>query len=443
MSQVSFSSNEAVSLEKTVNNEQKPVETAIENIDSVYEIEKCTQWIKIHDFHKVCLQFPNYLLPDSSEVASRLEDKLGENVYILGDTAYESCCIDYIAAAHLNADAIIHFGPVCFSQTSASIPYLNIYEKHDLNVVKLKHAIEGLRNDKLIILVDTPYIHVLDSIEEAIKDQNVQIFRADKTESLPVKHKLVFVGDPGRKLMNIFLSFQPQKLYWFTNSLEEYVMDTVVLKKRNYLMEKIRDSRTIGIIIGTLGVKNYLNLIDRMKKVISASRKKYYIISVGRPTVAKLANFPELDVYLMITCAMSEIYDSRDFYQPIATPFDVEMALNHGSTDIKFSYDYNRYFEHCGRIEDKEGSRCEGDVSLLTNRIRGADGIEDSGGGVNGNNQIMLRSDGTLALNTSYGAGFLADRTWKGLEQNLGGTDVEKAAEGRSGLAQKYDSENR
>nr|CAH7755858.1 unnamed protein product [Callosobruchus chinensis] len=286
-------------------------------------------------------------------------------------------------------------------------------------------------------------LNFLDRIQEAINDQSVQIFCADKTESLPLKQNLVFVGDPGRKLMNIFLAFQPHKLYWFKNSLEEYVMDTIVLKKRNYLMEKIRDSRTIGIVIGTLGVKNYLNLIDRMKKLISASRKKYYIISVGKPTVAKLANFPELDVYLMITCAMSEIYDSREFYQPIATPYDIEMALNYASTDIKFSYDYNRYLGHCGRIEDKGDVRCEGDVSLLTNRIRGADGIEDSGGGVNGNNQIMLRSDGTLALNTSYGAGFLADRTWKGLEQNLGGTDVEKAVEGRSGLAQKYNSECR
>ncbi|CAH1971071.1 unnamed protein product [Acanthoscelides obtectus] len=438
MSQSSFSTNEAVSLEKTVSRDQKPMETPLEAIDSVYEIDKCAQWIKTNNFHNVCLQFPDYLLPDSSTVALRLEAKLGEKVYILGDTAYESCCIDYIAAAHINADAIIHFGPVCFSQTSATIPYLIIHEKHQLNIENLKHAIGDLKTNRLIVLVDTPYIHILDRIE-ALKNDSVTICSADKIEGLSSDQKFVFVGEPGRKLTNIVFALKPQEMYWFKDSLHKYVMDVRVLKRRNYLMEKIRDSRTIGIVIGTLGVKNYLNVIARMKELINLSRKKYYIISVGKPTVAKLANFPELDVYVMVTCAMNEIYDSRDFCQPIATPFDVEIALNNSLNNITFSYDYNHYIEHCKTIEGSgDSTECEPDVSLLTNRIRGADNVEDNCG----SNQIMLRSDGTLALNTSYGAGFLADRTWKGLEQNLGNTEVEKATEGRRGLAQKYENEN-
>lgn len=67
-----------------------------------------------------------------------------------------------------------------------------------------------------------------------------------------------------------------------------------IIKRRHFIIEKIKDSETIGIIIGTLGVKNYLQILDRIKSLISQSGKKYYLISVGKPTVAKLANFPEV-----------------------------------------------------------------------------------------------------------------------------------------------------
>lgn len=82
--------------------------------------------------------------------------------------------------------------------------------------------------------------------------------------------------------------------------LLKYEQDEKILRRRCFLIEKIKDSQTFGIIIGTLGVKNYLEAIDRIKKLISLHKKKYYIISVGKPTVAKLANFPEVLYFLTI-----------------------------------------------------------------------------------------------------------------------------------------------
>lgn len=89
-----------------------------------------------------------------------------------------------------------------------------------------------------------------------------------------------------------------KEIYFYNERLLKYNIETQVLKKRNFLIEKIKDSKTIGIIIGTLSVKNYIQVIERMKKLIEMSSKKYYLISVGRPTVAKLANFPEVIIKL-------------------------------------------------------------------------------------------------------------------------------------------------
>ncbi|XP_018561728.1 2-(3-amino-3-carboxypropyl)histidine synthase subunit 2 [Anoplophora glabripennis] len=446
MSHSQFYAHENVSLDKNVDASIKPVETKAEDLDSVYEIYKCVDWIKSNNFQKVCLQFPDYLLPDSSEVAFKLQSILSQIVYVLGDTAYESCCIDYIAAAHINADAIIHFGPVCFSKTSANIPYLNVYEKHFLNVEKLKASFEekfGGGNSGITILIDAGYIHLSDDIQVAFQAyKNVKVQKIDE-DPLVIKNKvIIFLGSSERKLMNIEFTFQPKQLYYYDGSIKQCEAQTKVLKRRNYLMEKIRDSKTIGIVIGTLGVQNYLKIIERLKSLIKSRGKKYYLISVGKPTVAKLANFQEIEIYVVVTCSLSEIYENRDFYRPIVTPFDVEAALNPDpDKNIRFSYDYNNFLND-KPVGEYRGEEETADVSLLTNKIRTLNHQEESAFNMDSNtSQIAVRPDGTIMLRGSRGAEFLAQRSWKGLERDVAVKEAELAKEGRLGTAKKYQNE--
>lgn len=69
---------------------------------------------------------------------------------------------------------------------------------------------------------------------------------------------------------------------------------TSVIKKKHYIKEKIKDSTHIGILICSLSIKDLLKSIDRVKCLCKKANKKCYIFSVGRPNVAKLANFPEV-----------------------------------------------------------------------------------------------------------------------------------------------------
>ncbi|EFA05560.1 2-(3-amino-3-carboxypropyl)histidine synthase subunit 2 [Tribolium castaneum] len=425
-----FSTNEAVSLEKQVETVLNPA-TKFELIDEVYELQRCAGWIKANDFQKVCLQFPDHLLQDSSEVALRLGKQVGRTVYILADTAYESCCIDYVAAGHINADAIIHFGPVCFSKTSANIPYLNIYEKDELDLGALEQCLVPL-NEKIVILLDTSFIHLTDKIVAKFPDHTIKTINSD---NLTIENDtVVFIGGRNhhRKLPNLKFSHKPKTLYYFNDkapSLINYTLDEKVLRRRYFLVEKIKDSNTVGIVIGTLGVSNYLKAIERLKKLLTLHSKKYYLVSVGKPTVAKLANFPEIDIYVVVTCALNEIYDSRDYYKPIVTIYDVEMALNPAPEGLEFTYDYNDVITR--PLNDVTSD--PNDVSLLTGRIRGTSTIQGA--------ELVSKEAGTVALNTNHGAGFLANRTWKGLERDVGGDEVKMASEGRRGIAQSYNDE--
>lgn len=137
---------------------------------------------------------------------------------------------------------------------------------------------------------------------------------------------------------------------------------------------------------------------------------------------------------------MSEIYENRDYYKPIVTPYDVELALNaNHNKNLTFSYDYNSFLTDNEILSAQDSDRT--DVSLLTNTVRSL-GIDDNfPESFSTHNQIAVKSDGTVATSDDFGAGYLSSRTWKGLEQKLGQTEAELATEGRKGLAQKYSNE--
>ncbi|GLV36925.1 Diphthamide biosynthesis 2 [Carabus blaptoides fortunei] len=442
-----FSTNEAVSLEKRIEFSSEISKTKAEDVNNVYEVDKCAKWILENDYKKVCLQFPDYLLPDSAKVVRHLEDIIQNKVYILGDTAYESCCIDYTAAKHVTADAIIHFGPTCFSKAENTIPTLKIYEKFDINVTEFCDKVKQkfLDNYKdVTIVVNTGYLYKLDDIKKEMSDLELQIVSIESDLCIS-NCTVLFLGPNDRKLMNINLSYNPKDLHYFdpntSDDIQQYEQDMKILKRRYFFIEKIKDSHTIGIVISTLAVRNYLKIIERIKTLAKIHSKKHYIISVGKPTVAKLANFPEVDIFVVIGCAMNEIYENRDYYKPIVTPYDIEAALNPKLEDAHFSYDFNNLVDNeldVSSLSDLQSS----DVSLLTGQIRYVNS-ETSVVQANATEeqQITLREDFKLQVSDNYGAGFLTNRSWKGLEPNLGQNAPQLATTGRKGVAQGYVNE--
>ena len=81
-----------------------------------FEITRTVEQIRRGGYTKIALQFPDSLLPDASQVQQELKNRLVgqyERVFVLGDTSYGSCCVDEVAAQHLVADCIVHFGRTC------------------------------------------------------------------------------------------------------------------------------------------------------------------------------------------------------------------------------------------------------------------------------------------------------------------------------------------
>lgn len=68
------------------------------------------------------------------------------------------------------------------------------------------------------------------------------------------------------------------------------------LRRRYFLVQKARDARIVGILVGTLGAAGYVQAVSALQAAARAAGKKTYTLLMGKPSPAKLANFPEIEV---------------------------------------------------------------------------------------------------------------------------------------------------
>ena len=83
----------------------------------------------------------------------------------------------------------------------------------------------------------------------------------------------------------------------------------------------------VGILVGTVVVERYADMIVLLKKVILSAGKKCYEVLVGKLNEPKLKNLPTIDVYCYVACRETSIIGSKQFMMPLATPHEVLMAL--------------------------------------------------------------------------------------------------------------------
>lgn len=178
----------------------------------------------------------------------------------------------------------------------------------------------------------------------------VQVSKCGRTFHIPSKIDIsdctmLYIGGESLTLTNLIYSFPSSQFYSYNPSTksarrENYNVNKMLMK-RYYLIEKAKDASIVGILIGTLGVANYMDILNRLKILIKKAGKKSYVFIVGKINVAKLANFMEIDVFVLIACAENTLLDSSEYYKPVLTPFEMEIACNR---DREWTGDYPTEF---------------------------------------------------------------------------------------------------
>ncbi|XP_076285886.1 diphthamide biosynthesis 2 isoform X1 [Lasioglossum baleicum] len=436
--------------------------------DDPYEVEKCGKWIDACNLNKVCLQFPDSFLPDSVKIALNLENCINKKVYILGDTTCGSCCVDEITAQHINADGIIHFGHACLNPT-ARLPVFHVLPKKEIDATNIINKFKSNFEDKskkILFFYDVSYAHKIESIQGTLSPlyenlvfsllnctSNVEFTDIKDNSSIVVlgrsfnlekdcdikEYEAFYLGTGEKTFTTLAVTIPAKKWFYFENDnvIESQALNTPWLKRRRFLVEKLKDAKVVGIIVATLGIKDYLEILTLVKNILKQKNKKCYILSVGKINPMKLANFPEIDAFVMITCPENEVFDSREFLKPILTPYEVELAFN-SSRELGTEYcmDFRQILPGGINYLDLKIST-SADTSLITGELRNYNENVPCSDMMNA---LAIKDSGVVAIGKA-GAEFLQNRSWKGLEQKLGKDAVHSAEIGRAGLPTSYDSE--
>lgn len=348
--------------------------------------------------------------------------KAAPRFYVLADTSYSSCCVDEIAAEHADADAVVHYGRACLSPT-ARLPVLHVFTKQELDydvvIGAFEKEFQDKKDEKVVVMADVMFQEHVRSICHRLSKNGWTGVRAteivrDPSATIPNRklvpldrgqsdgspgnseagpegseadlknHHLFHISTPPTALL-LTLSSRLSSLRIYTTPASPYttaVTDTPdpsvapkLLGRRYGLVLKLATASIIGILVNTLSVSNYLPTITKLRNLISAADKKSYTIVVGKLNAAKLANFAEVDGWVVVGCWESGLVEQDGMWKPVVTPFELELAL---AGDDKRVWDGSWW----GGIEGvgKGGDEVEDN----TNGEKSVDGTDNVADGVDG-----------------------------------------------------------
>ncbi|KAH7092934.1 putative diphthamide synthesis protein-domain-containing protein [Paraphoma chrysanthemicola] len=522
-----------------------------EKVALTYEIDRTVREIKEGRWKRIALQFPDHMLTDAPRVYERLtrglretrktpadvldkreeqtETPLEEDIraklegttisnardaeeklFILGDTSYGACCVDEVAAEHVDADVVVHYGRSCLSPPSR-LPVIYVFTERFLDLEPLVSAFTETytaKDAKVILMADIPYSHHILPLQARLQENGYTNIHAtaivhNPSSSLPnrtVPPDTADSPDTLREYALFHISAPPTSLLLTLSSrvasIHIYPTDTaspsassadrttsMALRRRYALLTSLSTTPVFGILINTLSVKNYMHILSHVQAQITGAGKKYYTFVVGKVNAAKVANFSEVGGWVVIGCWESSLIESKEFWRPMITPWELGVALK-GDEERVWTGAWEADFENVLREEKDRGEALDGvehgeseqtngdaeydseeesappEFDLRTGRyvshsrpMRTAAPREPSrvenGQSAPSSTALTKRANGDIAAVggiASPGAEFLrSKRTWQGLGTDYGvdeeGQVNPRAArmeEGRSGIARGY-----
>lgn len=305
-----------------------------------------------------------------------------KSFFIIGDTSYSNCCCDEITATHLNADIIVRIGSSCFT-LNHNIPSYFLYDNLTITNDQLNACYISL--NKILTKEKNYLFHIIIFYSEIVQKYLIDILRKEtKYEGLhfaDIKpyldnnsmdlpdlygrfiHNFIFdkeaiiiyIGNETDKLLNeLCLRFISRiKSIYLINIvnyqhclLNQSIINPCLYRRFN-LIEKAKQAKTFGILIGSLSIHNLSDSILKIKHILQLNNKKCYTFLLGKLTEEKLCNFSEyIDCFVLIACPFNPAFHTKISMKPIVSSLDIKIAFDTAfSWDSSYSFDVY-YFKH-------------------------------------------------------------------------------------------------
>ena len=280
----------------------------------------------------------------------------------------------------------------------------------------------------------------------------------------------LYLGPESRALTHLLLTLGPQyDMASYDPKTQAVRTETGktnrLLMRRYATIQKARDASVVGLVVGTLGIHAYLPLLKELRRILTSrgSRRKVYTISVGKLNPTKLANFLQIDVFVLVACPENSLLDTRDFMRPVVTPWEMMLAVQaRGGQEVPWTGAYGLVFAnvmHDASHMDTESAQDSDEdeqphYSFATGTYvtRTKYGTSSSDGETDTTSRALERlslqphevavrdpqSGQMLKVLDSASLAHRSQRTWQGLDPNEGAPHAAVLEQGMAGFAQRY-----
>lgn len=292
----------------------------------------------------------------------------GASTVVLGDVTYGACCVDDLSAAALGCDFLVHYGHSCLVPvTKCVIPMLYVFVHIGFDASHLVRClVDNFSKETKLALVGT--VQFVDTVHDIRAELEKRFAAVAIPQARPLTpgellgctaprmpdcDVMVYVGD-GRFHLESAMIANPQlpayryDPYSKSFSVEQYGHEEMRAMRRE-AVERAREARSFGIILGTLGRQGSPAILNRLRHSVRKHGKKAVVILLSEIAPAKIERLEEsgIEAWIQIACPRLSIdWGTQYGKRPLLSSYEGFVAL--GETEWREEYPMDFYAKGSG-----------------------------------------------------------------------------------------------
>lgn len=316
-----------------------------------FELDKLKSELKKLKPKRVLVQLPEGVKKNSFELLGFFQE-LNIEVVFSGETCWGGCAVAVDEAKSVKADLIVHFGHSEFMKFN--FPVIHIPIKDELNLEPLlKKSLNELKSFVNIgISCSVQHMHDLKNIVEFYESNGKKVVVSKKKGNISSEGQVVgcqyfglkdiqdkvecfvVVGNNFHSMGAALAVDKPVFLIdVYNNEVKSMkVVKEKILRQRILSVEKFKEAKKIGIIVGVKQGQqfgSYKILIDKFTKL----GKEVIVLTMNEFSPDKLTNFYNIDAFVELACPRIATDDFARYRKPIITFKEALVVLGEKSWD--------------------------------------------------------------------------------------------------------------
>ncbi len=316
-------------------------------MDYDFELDRIASIIKERKPGRVGIQLPEGLKRRAMTIADAIQSSTGVEVIISGEPCYGACDIDENLKG--TVDLLLHFGhSELIADPEEKTIYVELHSTADVEKVVLE-AVEHLHGGTIGLVTTVQHVNQIDAAVRILQNagKKTVVGEGDSRVKHPAQvlgcnfsaarsvgsvecDEYLFIGSGDFHPLGVALSTGRRVVVAYPLMGEGREVNTgaaeAVLRQRYARIEKARDARTFGIIMGMKPGQQRIGLAVKLLEKAKGHGLETILIAVREITPEVIMSFG-MDAYVSTACPRLTIDDAERFDRPILTPAEFEIAV--------------------------------------------------------------------------------------------------------------------